>query len=63
MDITFKDSERQRKWTYTGLRRLIISKDYVSIMGWDDFTHENYYTRVALNEFDALELDKGEEGD
>ncbi len=33
MDITFKDSKKQRKWTYTGLRRLLVFKEYITVMG------------------------------
>ena len=61
MDITFKDSKKQRKWTYTGLRRLLVFKEYITVMGWDEMTNENYSFRLDRNEFDSIELEKSED--
>lgn len=61
MDITFKDNKRQRKWTYTGIRRLLVFRDFVSIMGWDEMAHENYSMRIKKREFDSIELEKSED--
>ena len=62
MDITFKDSKKQRKWTYNHVASIYADMNYIRIVGWNEID-ELYSARHYYDEFDAVELDVKEEGD
>lgn len=61
MNITFKDSKRQRKWKFTGLQTIDVFHHNILIVGVDELTHERYEQAYRLDEFDSIELEKSED--
>ena len=60
MDITFKDSKKQRRWTYTGVKSLYIYPSCLRVEGWDDLTKEYYSINQPIEDFDTVEMEKSE---
>ena len=61
MDITFKDTKKQRRWTYTGLKSLEVGKQCMIIRGFDDLINKDYSVMETLDNFDIVELEKSED--